>query len=82
MEAISKKHKMPGQYEQLEALTTIVTDTQVRSHGRDDEYPYLVYKAAGAPGYRRLMDDAIDYGKYRQSTCSSSIDCITISVPV
>lgn len=68
-EPASKKQRVPTQYEQLAALTTIVADTgeiaQIKKYAPTDATtnPSLLYKAAGAPEHQDLVDDAIAYGR-------------------
>lgn len=68
-EPASKKQKLPNQFEQLAALTTIVADTgeiaQIKKYSPTDATtnPSLLYKAAGTPEHQALVDDAITYGK-------------------
>lgn len=68
-EPASKKQRVPTQYEQLAALTTIVADTgeiaQIKKYAPTDATtnPSLLYKASGAPEHQDLVDDAITYGQ-------------------
>jgi len=74
-EAPAKKQKTgSSQFDQLNALTTIVADTgdieAIRKFKPQDATtnPSLIYKAALMPEYSKLVDDAIEYGKGDVST--------------
>jgi transaldolase len=63
--------RLPSQYDQLAAMTTIVEDTgeidQIARHRpfAATTNPSLVYKAADLPEYADIIDSAIEYGKTR-----------------
>lgn len=66
----TKKQKMSEtQFEALKKLTTLVADTgdiqSIAKYKPQDATtnPSLIYKAAVMPGYAKLVDDAIAYGK-------------------
>jgi len=84
----SKESRMTSKLEQLKSFTTIVADTGdieaiKQFHPTDcTTNPSLVLKAAGMPQYRRLVDEAILWGRSHNAVSSQITDRLAVNFGV
>ena len=76
---------MPNKLDQLRAMTTVVADTgdmeSIRQFRPTDSTtnPSLILKAAELPGYARLVEEAIDWGRKTRAPVGDVTDRIAIN---
>jgi len=74
MSGSPKRAKMADQFDQLSGFTTIVADTgdvdSIKKYAPTDATtnPSLIFKAATMPQYKKLVEDAIAFGKVQSGT--------------
>ncbi|RBP14424.1 transaldolase [Roseiarcus fermentans] len=79
---------MPSKLDQLRAMTTVVADTgdmeSIRQFHPTDSTtnPSLILKAAGIPGYARLVDEAIEWGRKARAPVGDVTDRIAVNFGV
>ena len=76
---------MPSKLDQLAAMTTVVADTgdmeSIRAFHPTDSTtnPSLILKAAELPGYARLVDEAIEWGRKVRAPVGDVTDRIAVN---